>query len=179
MIRSKKISMNLFTRLRNESSVHHRSKNLFSSSSFFHKEKTWFSSRICRSLASPPRTSDFNRTLCYYRIVRTLYYPFPTQPCIESQKVTRFHVAQLCRPLLPPETQCVSIFQIREIYISSPPSVNIIHLTQFYAVFDASWKRICTYIYVCVCEDYTLRRSGTLHWLFAHGISFKGEIKAS
>lgn len=83
---------------------------------FFHKEKTWFSLHVAvLSGLYSGCTSDFDRTLCYYRTVRTLYYPFPTQPCIESQKVTRFHVTQLCRRSFLQKFQMLNLSNARNI----------------------------------------------------------------
>lgn len=173
----KKIPMNLFTWLRNEilpPPVFLIVQKIYFFFFFLQREDVIFITH-CRSLASPACTSDFNRTLCYYRMVRTLYYLFPTQPCIESQKVTRFHVAQLCRRSFPQKLGVESFKSTK--YISH--ILRLIYIP-FNAILRDVWcvleneetiDRIC----ICVREDYILRSSGTLHWLFAHGISFKGE----
>lgn len=110
--------MNLFTRLRNESSTVVSiivRKTFFSFFLFFSQREDVIFITCRRSLASPACTSDFDRTLCYYRTVRTLYYLFPTQPCIESQKVTRFHVTQLCRRSFLQKFQMLNLSNARNI----------------------------------------------------------------
>lgn len=120
--------------------VHHRSKNLYFflfSFLFLTKGRRDFHHASPFSRISGLYKLLYNRTLCYYRIVRTLYYLFPTQPCIESQKVTRFHVTQLCRRSFLQKLGAESFKSTKYI---SPFSVNISHLTQFYTMFEASWK---------------------------------------